>query len=62
MTSTERIRNVVLLGHNGNGKTSVAEALLHRAGILTKPGIVDKGTTVMDHDPEEQERQQSSTT
>ncbi len=59
MVATERIRNVALVGHNGNGKTSLAEVLLYRAGVLQRPGEVDKGTTVMDFDAEEKERQQS---
>jgi elongation factor G len=60
-TETDRIRNVVLVGHQGNGKTSVAEALLYRAGLLSRPGRVDDGNTVTDHEPEERERHQSVT-
>jgi elongation factor G len=59
MRSTERIRNVVLVGHNASGKTSLAEALLFRAGVIARPGTVERGSTVMDHDPEERDRQQS---
>ena len=59
MVSTDRIRNVVLVGHNGNGKTSLVEAMLYRAGVLNRPGRIEQGNTVMDHDPEERERQQS---
>ena len=57
--TTKSIRNVVLVGHNGNGKTSLAEAMLYRAGVVGRPGRVDDGTTVCDSDPEEKERHQS---
>ncbi len=57
--ANDHIRNVVLLGHHGNGKTSLAEVLLYRAGVVSRPGRIDRGNTVMDHDTEEQERRQS---
>jgi len=55
----DRIRNVVLVGHNGSGKTSLAEAVLFRAEVTNRLGTVDRGDTVMDHDPEERELGQS---
>jgi elongation factor G len=54
--ATGQIRNVALVGHGGSGKTSLAEALLHRAGAINRMGRVEDGTTVCDFDPEEQRR------
>src|SRR5208283_5050595 len=47
------IRNVVLLGHSGAGKTSLAEAMLFDAGTINRLGRVDEGTTVSDYEPDE---------
>ena len=57
--ATNRIRNVVLLGHCGAGKTSVAEALLFRAGVTARAGRTEDGTTVCDNEPEETKRHMS---
>lgn len=47
------IRNIALAGHNGSGKTSLAEALLYKAGVSDRLGKTADGTTVCDYDPEE---------
>ncbi|MFC1933021.1 elongation factor G [Chloroflexota bacterium] len=49
----ESIRNVVLLSHNGAGKTSLSEAILLTAGVISRLGKVDDGTTTSDYDPAE---------
>ncbi len=56
------IRNVALVGHHGAGKTSLAEALLATTGAIARRGSVEKGTTVMDFEPEEVTRQLSIST
>lgn len=50
---TERIRAVALVGHGGAGKTTLAEALLARAGAIPAAGSVEKGNTVCDFDAQE---------
>jgi elongation factor G len=57
--ATENIRTVALVGHGASGKTTLAEALLHKAGALQAPGSVERGTTVSDFDPLEKTYQHS---
>ena len=54
--TTDKIRNVVLLGHSGCGKTSLVEALAYLAGITNRMGTVADGNTISDYDKEEIKR------
>ncbi|MGN1156092.1 MAG: elongation factor G, partial [Agathobacter sp.] len=54
--TTDKIRNVVLLGHGGCGKTSLVEALAYLAGITNRMGTVADGNTISDYDKEEIKR------
>ena len=53
------LRNIVLAGHAGAGKTTLAEQLLFRSGAISRLGRVDDGTASLDHEPEEQKRRES---
>jgi len=55
--ATDKIRNVVFVGHSGSGKTSLTEAMVFDAGITTRMGRVEDGNTVSDFDSEEIRRQ-----
>ncbi len=55
--TTDKIRNVVILGHGGCGKTSLTEAMAYLAGDITRMGKVGDGNTISDYDKEEIKRQ-----
>jgi elongation factor G len=52
----DRIRNVTILGHSHDGKTTLAEAMLFTSGAVGRMGSVDAGTATMDFEPEETKR------
>lgn len=49
---SEQIRNIVLVGHGAVGKTTLADQMLYKAGVGTRPGSVDDGTSLLDTDDE----------
>ncbi len=55
----DHIRNVVLAGHQGSGKTALSEAMLHASGAIPRLGRIEDGATVSDYHPNEKERQMS---
>ena len=54
--TSEQLRNVVLLGHSGAGKTMLGEAMLFASGVTSRLGRVEDGNTVSDYDAEEHAR------
>ena len=60
--TTDKVRNVVLLGHGGAGKTSLVEAMAKISGMTSRLGKVDDGNTISDYDKEEQKRKFSIST
>ena len=59
MAEVGNIRNIVLLGHGGSGKTSLAEAMLHKTGATNRLGSVNDKTSILDYYEEEKQRQHS---
>ena len=59
---TDEIRNVVLLGHGGSGKTGLAEAMAYVSGATSRMGKIADGNTISDFDKEEQKREFSIST
>ncbi|CAN7383619.1 elongation factor G [Variovorax sp. LjRoot84] len=55
----ETVRTLALVGASASGKTTLAEALLYKAGAIGAPGSVERGSTVSDHDPIERRMQHS---
>src|SRR5258708_18018783 len=54
--ASDKIRNVVLLGHSHDGKTMLAEAMLFASGTIQRMGAPDQATATTDFEPEEQKR------
>lgn len=54
--TSEKIRNVILLGHGSCGKTTLVEAMAYTTGIIKRQGKVEEGNTISDYDKEEQKR------
>ncbi len=55
-TDIARKRNIAVIAHGGAGKTSLSDAILACAGVVSAPGRVDKGTSLFDFEPEEKKR------
>ena len=57
--TVDKVRNFVLAGHAGAGKTALTDRILYKCGAVSRLGSVDQGTSVSDFRPEEQERKSS---
>ena len=58
----ENIRNVVVLGHGGCGKTTLVESMAFTTGVISRMGKVEDGSTISDYDKEENKRKFSIST
>ncbi|MFQ5335756.1 MAG: GTP-binding protein, partial [Flavobacteriales bacterium] len=56
---SKHIKNIVLLGHQGSGKTTLAEDMLFESGVINRRGTIEGKNTVSDYHEMEQERQSS---
>ncbi|MCD8300787.1 MAG: elongation factor G [Clostridiales bacterium] len=54
--TTDKVRNVAILGHGGAGKTTIVEAMAYLSGVTNRMGKVTDGNTISDYDKEEQKR------
>jgi len=54
--TSDKIRNIVVMGHGGSGKTSLLEMFLYRSGVSSRLGSIDQGTSMCNYDPEELKR------
>ena len=57
--TANQIRNIAVIGHSGEGKTTLCEAMLFNAGAIDRMGTVEQGTTVMDFDEAEKGKKMS---
>jgi elongation factor G len=57
----DSIRNVALMGHGAVGKTTLADLMLHKAGVNSRAGSVDEGSSLLDTDDDEKDRRHSIT-
>lgn len=60
--TTDKIRNLALVGHSGSGKTTLTEAMLYNTGVIGRMGKVEDGNTVSDFSKEETKRKISINT
>lgn len=59
MITSKEIRNIAVIGHSGEGKTTLCEAMLFNGGVIDRMGKVEDGTTVMDFDELEKAKKTS---